>query len=229
MLLLLAMKDPSPAKQLIDSGKIRVMLLAMVVGEDEIKSLRPRAPETAPETVPVETIAAGQETEPSPELVIDTSKREAREDRRLDSHNLMENLTSTPGHEKPLEKQVRMLAESPEVLQFLNALPYSSAPSGAKHDADGEQKALKGRGRGKGNEGKPSKGNEQAEPPKKFSVPKGCVSQIEGKPLCFAFNMGRCRFKTNNKVRCGRGFHLCWRQGCGEKHADHDCTRASHQ
>ena len=143
----------------------------------------------------------------------------------LASHNLMGPFTSTPGH--VLEKQIRMLSENPEVLQFLDALPYSSAPTGTKRDADGEQEAPKGRGRGKGNKAKgASMRNEQAEPPKKFSVPEGCVNQIE--PLCFAFNMGRRRFKTNKKSRCGRGFHLCWRENCGEKHAGHECTKANH-
>ena len=130
------------------------------------------------------------------------------------------------------EAQVQSLSENAEVLQFLNALPAASAPSLLKRDSEGDPKNPKGKG------GKPGKGNKPQNPkggkgggeaPKKFSVPEGCVSLVDGKPVCFAYNLGRCRFKTNNENRCARGFHVCWRSGCGEQHPGHECTKAKHQ
>ena len=144
----------------------------------------------------------------------------------LASHNLMGNLTAAAGHEKPLEAQVRTLSDNPEVLQFLNALPVAAASSPLKRGPDGEQKTPKGKRKGgKGNKG----GKNNQDPPKKFTVPEGCMSQVEGKPVCFAYNMGRCRFKTNGKNRCARAFHVCWRSGCGEQHPGHECTKSKHQ
>ena len=149
----------------------------------------------------------------------------------LASHNLMGNLTSTAGHEKPLEAQIRTLADHPEVLQFLNALPAAASSSLLKRDSEGDPKNPKGKGgkAGKGNKGNNPKGGKGNQEPKKFSVPEGCVAQVEGKPVCFAYNMGQCRFKTNNKGRCARGFHVCWRSGCGEQHPGHECTKSQHQ
>ena len=109
--------------------------------------------------------------------------------------------------------------------RYLNALPTPppSAPWPGKRkwdDPKGGEKGDKGRGRGKG---KSSKGEGR----KEFTVPEGCVSRVNDKPVCFAFNQGRCRFRVNSKNRCGRGFHICWRAGCGSDRPGHLCTKGS--
>ena len=54
---------------------------------------------------------------------------------------------------------------------------------------------------------------------KRTPMPKqlaGCTPCTEdGKPYCFAFNLGTCSSPTD----CEKGLHLCCKKGCGKKHS----------
>ena len=53
---------------------------------------------------------------------------------------------------------------------------------------------------------------------KRTPMPKqlvGCTPcNDEGKPFCFAYNLGSCPHSTD----CEKGMHLCCKKGCGKKH-----------
>ena len=54
--------------------------------------------------------------------------------------------------------------------------------------------------------------------------PENCVASTSaGQRLCFQYNRGRCN--NQNKDKCARGLHLCWKQGCHGKHPHTECKQ----
>ena len=111
----------------------------------------------------------------------------------LAAHESMGNLSSNPGDEKPLDGIIEKLRIPNEVLQYLTPLPTvrnhepSLQPSNRPTKVQKTEKGSKGGGKGQ-TKGAPS--------PSKLQLPEGCVSHdADGKPLCFAYQNGKCRFK----------------------------------
>ena len=130
----------------------------------------------------------------------------------LAAHQTMGNLSSHPGEDKPLDAVIERLRDSNEVLQYLTPLPtarHHDAPHQPSGRPEKVPKVDKGRkGGGKGSSQGPST-------PGKLQLPDGCVTHdADNKPLCFAFQNGKCKFKGPAGKRCARGYHKCYKSGC---------------
>ena len=130
----------------------------------------------------------------------------------LAAHQTMGNLSSNPGEDKPLDGIIEKLRDSNEVLQYLTPLPTvrnhepALQPSNRPTKVPKTDKGSKGNGKGQ---------NKGASSPTKLQLPEGCVSHdAENKPLCFAYQSGKCRFKGPAGKRCARGYHKCYKSGC---------------
>ena len=128
------------------------------------------------------------------------------------SHMTMGKLASSPDEEKPLDVTIAKLKESSEVLQYLTPLPAQKvheAPTPSTPRPLKQQRPEKG---GKG--GGKSQGGSQP-PTTKIQIPEGCVTHdSDNRPLCFAFQTGKCKFKGPPGKRCARGYHKCYKRGC---------------
>ena len=47
----------------------------------------------------------------------------------------------------------------------------------------------------------------------------------DGKPICFAYNRGQCKYKGPGQ-RCARGHHVCYKEGCFRKRPLIECTHS---
>lgn len=139
---------------------------------------------------------------------------------QLMSEDLPADLSSQPGQKSPVDERIEKYMYSAEVAQFLTPLQRHVAPVAEpdKRKADGSvppppppfKKHKKGEGKGDGKFKH-----------KKVELPPGCVSKNpDGKPLCYGYQNGTCRFKGKGK-RCGRGFHNCYR--CFGDHPYSEC------
>ncbi|CAE7300217.1 kptA [Symbiodinium sp. KB8] len=116
---------------------------------------------------------------------------------------LLGNLQGAPGREKPLDTEVKRLADSTEVLQFLTCLPKATNPPPLKrpweNDKLGQWKADGKGGEGKGRKGKHREGKSTGSA---MQLPPGAKAKHDDKPNCFGYNHGTCKFKVNKKNRC---------------------------
>ena len=139
----------------------------------------------------------------------------------LASHRTMGNLQKSADDTKPLDDAINSLRESSEVLQYLTPLPTNKqheAPSSSSGRPEKVQKTDKG---GKG----PSKGNGKTNNNPKVQLPDGCTSHDDdGKPLCFAYQNNKCKFKGAPGKRCARGYHKCYKKGCYRPKPYYLCT-----
>ena len=145
------------------------------------------------------------------------------------SNNLVGQLQGEPGSSMtPLDKEIRALRTSPELMPYLMPMPVRPAPkTNPKPDkrptsdaSDRPGKYQKGKGKGK------TKGMTKTKSGS-IDIPPGCVTKTpEGKPLCFAFNKGVCGFKGSGP-RCQRGYHLCYKQGCHKPKPYHECSHST--
>ena len=126
------------------------------------------------------------------------------------SHETMGKLSSGPGEDKPLDLVVDKLKDSSEILQYLTPLPAARAhepphqPSNRPVKVAKTEKGTKGGGKGA-----------PGPPVSKPQLPEGCVTHdSDNKPLCFAFQSGKCKFKGPPGKRCARGYHKCYKKGC---------------
>ena len=139
----------------------------------------------------------------------------------LASHRTMGNLQKSADDTKPLDDAINSLRESSEVLQYLTPLPTNKmheAPSSSSGRPEKVQKTDKG---GKG----PSKGHGKTNSNPKLQLPEGCTSHDDdGKPLCFAYQNNKCKFKGAPGKRCARGYHKCYKKGCYRPKPYYLCT-----
>eukprot|EP00435_Cladocopium_sp_Y103_P012604 s5263_g3.t1 len=126
-----------------------------------------------------------------------------------------------PGGELPLDIPTTEILEGPELRWMLMPMPKRMAPKTSpepskvgKPTADGEPKRTR-------NE-VPKKTKEEALKLKRLKrtpMPKklvGCTPcNDEGKPFCFAYNLGTCSSSTD----CEKGLHACCKKGCGKRHS----------
>ena len=119
----------------------------------------------------------------------------------------MGQLQSSSVTDKPLDDVIKSLSTSTEILQYLSPLPAVKV-----HDPPpkGEKPPKKPKNEVKTN---PGKGGGPPQP-SKLQIPDGCVTHMDGKPLCFKYQTGKCGYKGTNK-RCAKGFHRCYKEGCG--------------
>ena len=140
----------------------------------------------------------------------------------LASHRTMGNLQKGADEAKPLDTTINSLKESSEILQYLMPLPATRtheapAPSGSRPEKF--QKTDKS-----GNKGG-SKGSGKTGSNPKVQLPEGCTTHDdEHKPLCFAFQNNKCKFKGPPGKRCARGFHKCYKKGCYRPKPYYLCT-----
>jgi hypothetical protein len=142
----------------------------------------------------------------------------------LASHMTMGKLSCSPGETTPLDAAIRKLKDSTEVLQYLTPVPAlrnHEAPQPSTPRPLKQQKGEKGqKGHGKG-PGAP------ATAPSKVQVPEGCVTHdSENRPLCFAYQTGKCKFKGPAGKRCARGYHKCYKRGCQRPKPFYLCNHA---
>ena len=111
----------------------------------------------------------------------------------------------------PLDSHFQRLMLDPRVTQFLLPLPKAMA-SGATEGQEGDyqRRPPKGRGKGRGNKGKPSTPRTPRNLPEAF---KGMQTRTEKGNICFAFNTeGGCSNQTRkvpHGIRCDKGLHIC--------------------
>lgn len=130
----------------------------------------------------------------------------------LASHQTMGKLQSTPPAERPLDKAVKALSESTEILQYLSPMPagksHDPPPTAAVARPPKTPKTAKGNAKG-------NVKHSEASSSTKFKLPEGCVAfDDDNKPLCFGFQTGKCGFKGPAGKRCARGYHKCYKKGC---------------
>ena len=113
------------------------------------------------------------------------------------------------GSPAPCDSEFAKLTDSQEILSFLAPLPRPPAIPDPSRQRWAPYPDPKGKGKGK-EKGKES--NKGAGAPA-VDLPEGAKTKTEdGKPLCFAFNRGRCwrSKKVKPGKRCPKGFHKCW-------------------
>ena len=124
------------------------------------------------------------------------------------SNNLVGELQSEPGAaETPLDKELKSLRASPELMPYLMPMPVkpqpvkpaAANPNKRGYDTAPEPAPKYQKGKGKGTTKGKSKGAAN------IDIPPGCVVKTpDGKPLCFAFNKTLCKYKGTGP-RCQRG------------------------
>ncbi|CAE7215912.1 gpt [Symbiodinium sp. CCMP2592] len=126
-------------------------------------------------------------------------------------------LTARPDGAKPLQQQLELLKNHPQVQFFL--MPPQKPLRYSPYDGKGEgKKGAGGKGKGKASTGAPAGGAAQVD------LPSGCSAKHNGKPICFAYNRAGCKFAKDGKRlrlaldrllqrRCfklGPTFSVCW-------------------
>lgn len=147
-----------------------------------------------------------------------------REIWKLISEATTANVNVMPSGIKPVDEAFNKFMFAPEVVFHLLPLPASSSSSSAARSAESvvpwkinDNKFKKKKGDGKGKKGE-SKG--------KHSVPEGCVSMWDNKPICFSFNRSGCTYAKPGK-RCRNGYHVCWKSNCFKAKSFKECGHAS--
>ena len=138
------------------------------------------------------------------------------------SHRTMGNLQVGPNNVKPLDAIFNELRESGEVLQFLTPLPAARSheppvSSGSRPEKQSKTDRPSNKGGSKG------AGKNTSNP--KVQLPEGCTTHDdENRPLCFAFQNNKCKFKGPAGKRCARGYHKCYKKGCYRNKPYYLCT-----
>ena len=146
------------------------------------------------------------------------------------SHALLAKLSRNERGGKPFDAFLEKAMFDPELIQYLQPLQGRSSPLAA---AEGSDKRPPKRRRGRSPQRDPGAGHPRrpgASPqqtptaPKTIQLPPGCVPKMaDGKPICFAFNRGQCKYKGPGQ-RCARGHHVCYKEGCFRKKPFIECT-----
>ena len=138
------------------------------------------------------------------------------------SHRTMGNLQVGPNNVKPLDAIFNELRESGEVLQFLTPLPATR--SHEPPQASGSRPEKQSKTDRPSNKGGPKGAGKNASNPK-VQLPEGCTTHDdENRPLCFAFQNNKCKFKGPAGKRCARGYHKCYKKGCYRNKPYYLCT-----
>ena len=140
----------------------------------------------------------------------------------LASHRTMGSLQKASDGTKPLDDAILALKDSSEVLQYLMPLPSvrtHEAPASSNSRPEKFQKTEKPVGK------TGAKGSGKTGGANKVQIPDGCTTHDdEHKPLCFAFQNNKCKFKGAPGKRCARGYHKCYKKGCYRPKPYYLCT-----
>ena len=140
----------------------------------------------------------------------------------LASHRTMGTLQPGANQVKPLDQVLGELRESSEVLHFLSPLPavkHHEPPSSSGGRREKVQKVEKPTAKGGG------KGSNKGNVGPKVQLPEGCTSHDdENRPLCFAYQNNKCKFKGPAGKRCARVYHKCYKKGCYRLKPYYLCT-----
>ena len=150
------------------------------------------------------------------------------------SHALLAKLSADDRGEKPFNAYIDKALRDPELQQYIQPLPGrpSSPPVTGTEHRQGKRK----RGRSanpapprSGPQHRPAPGGQgtsSSQLPKPIQLPPGCVAKMpDGKPICFAYNRGQCKYKGPGQ-RCARGHHVCYKEGCFRKKPFLECTHS---
>mmetsp|Transcript_56011 Transcript_56011/g.91199 ORF Transcript_56011/g.91199 Transcript_56011/m.91199 type:complete len:408 (+) Transcript_56011:59-1282(+) len=125
-----------------------------------------------------------------------------------------------PAGELPLDIPTGTIIEGPELRWMPMPLPKKTvakaapeAPRASKPSTDPDPKRTRG-----DNQKKSKQDLLKLKKLRRTPMPKklvGCTPcDDEGRPYCFAYNLGTCASATD----CEKGLHLCCKKGCGKKH-----------
>ena len=120
-----------------------------------------------------------------------------------------------PGGELPLDEHVTTLLAGPEIRWMLMPLP--------KRQSTPHTQTVELQHGGQDSDPKKVKDDKikkvKVKKLRRTPMPKQLLGGVpcddEGKPFCFAFNLGTCK----NGDDCRKGMHLCCKKGCKKKHA----------
>lgn len=139
-------------------------------------------------------------------------------------------IVPTVGQHKPLDTSLAMYMVDVEVTFLLLPLSHHSGKGAHREGAAPYEAKEKSKGKGKEKPTGKGKGAKSKGPPKEQKVSaSGCAyNTADGKPICGFFNSGSCNSKhVAVGKRCGRGWHICGKPGCGGSHAMSECPKAS--
>ena len=123
---------------------------------------------------------------------------------------------------KPLDAIFNELRESGKVLQLLTPLPATR--SHEPPQASGSRPEKQTKTDRPSNKGGPKGAGKNASNPK-VQLPEGCTTHDDkNRPLCFAFQNNKCKFKGPAGKRCARGYHKCYKKGCYRNKPYYLCT-----
>ena len=154
----------------------------------------------------------------------------------------------TGAGQRPLEDAIMSLKDSPDIRLYLQPLPgHDRGGSGGSGSGRGKRKAgdedsevarmakriasLEGRLRNQSsssqsNQGGGKSGKGKGKRKTSFiKLPPALVgmdaSGPDGSARCFGFNLGTCK-DAKPGAKCGKGWHVCMRPGCGKPHSQLD-------
>ena len=150
------------------------------------------------------------------------------------SHALLAKLSADDRGEKPFNAYIDKALRDPELQQYIQPLP--GRPSGPPVTGTEHRQGKRKRGRSanpappsSGPQHRPAPGGQgtsSSQLPKPIQLPPGCVPKMpDGKPICFAYNRGQCKYKGPGQ-RCARGHHVCYKEGCFRKKPFLECTHS---
>lgn len=139
------------------------------------------------------------------------------------------NLRPAVGAQPPLDKQLKELTTSPQVLCFMTPLP------GGSNGSDNKPKAVPKQGPKPPSPGQHTPRNGEKSKQRRTSsagasvkellgnLPNDCISkQDNGKFICLHYNNGTC--KRQKSSSCNMGVHICYKKGCGKKRPYIECS-----
>ena len=175
--------------------------------------------------------------------------------RNADKHVFVElaSLTSgglgiRPDGTFPVETAMPLILLSPDFLHLLMQIPQSGSgqlsgvkDAGAKSQGKGSKRTSRSRSRrrkiteqheknrvanasrNKGKQGKSkSKGKGKGVP---YDATTETGKTEAGENICYDFNLGGCD-KTDAGSKCAKGWHVCWKKGCGKSHTSAQHAKA---
>ena len=126
-----------------------------------------------------------------------------------------------PNGELPLDPHVKSLLDGPELRWMLMPLPKrqvvkathpTSTNPTPKNDAEPKRNRDDGNKKAKADAARLKKLRRTPMPKQLMG---GVPCDEQGRPFCFAFNLGSCQSGDD----CKKGMHLCCKKGCKQKHA----------
>ena len=124
-----------------------------------------------------------------------------------------------PAGELPLDLHVKKILEGPELKWMLMPMPRKSVQKPAAADGHSNKTAGDDAKRIRPEANKNKQEALRLKKLKRTPMPRqlvGCTPcNEEGKPYCYAYNLGTCKSSTD----CSKGIHRCCKKGCNKQHS----------